>query len=297
MTSLNDLRLTLERQYLEPVTERTPMVPINGALNDSQLTIQITADVLTPDEESLIGPGFVGELDYELVYVTSYDQLTKIITVERGFNGTTKAAHDDRTMFRVPTRWPRADQAEALIEAIDGLYPPLYSPSSLRGTVDTMRYVQLPLNTSRILRARWQDGSKWRDCQAELFEVHPLDDSFAAIQLESGVPTGGLCMVRYATKPVIPDDYTTDIAGLVTKWQRLLVVDAAVRLLSGVDIDAVTQENLTEQMRLDRFPVRSGATITEALIRYREYLLEQAETELIANEPVGVLMADVEYYD
>lgn len=296
MTTINDLQTILERSYLEPITERTPQVPLNGAITSNADSIILTPDVLSPDEESIIGPGAVLELEYELVYVTDYDQSTTTASVERGYGGTVQVAHGDRTMVRFPTRWPRADQAQAIIEAIDSLYPPLYSAQQERATVGTMRFVQLPLTASRILRVQWQNGSRWSDCQGELFDVHPLDDGYAAVQLEAGVPMGALCLVRYGVKPTIPADYTTDIENFVTKWSRLIVVDAGVRLLAGVDIDAVTQEVLTEQMRLDRFPVRSGATITEGLIRYREYLLEQAQEELLANDPIMVSMNEVEYY-
>ncbi len=296
MPTLDELRQILERDYLEPVTERTPQTPIVNAITDVEGACVITAGILSPDEESLLGPGAVVEIDYEQMFITAYDQPSDTITFNREYEGTTKVAHLAGAMLRIPTRWPRYNQEQALREALDSLYPPLYSPASIIGTVSTMRFVQLPLDTSRIIRCQWQNGDRWADCQGELFDVHPLDTSFAAVQLEPGVPKGALAQVRYGTKPAVPDSVTDDIVGFLTKWQRLVVVDAAVRLLSGVDIDAVTQEYLTQQIRLERFPVRSGASITQALIRYREYLLEQAETDLIANNPTDVEFSTVEYY-
>lgn len=296
MTTIDSLRVTLERNYLEPLTEQTPKAPLDGALDNSSQSVRIDTSVLSPDEESYIAAGVTVEVDYELMLVLGYDQSTKILTVDRGYEGTAPAAHSNREPLRVPSRWPRADQEQAIREAIDSLYPPLYTAVNAQATVGTMRFVQLPLTATKVLRIQWQDRDRWRDCQGELFSVHPLDPTFAAVQVESGVPSGRMCLVRYGVKPTVPDTVTDDIEDFTTKWSRLIVVDAAVRLMSGVDIDAVTQEYLTEQYRLDRFPVRSGGTITEQLIRYREYLLENAQEELVANDPVMIVMNEVEYY-
>ena len=81
---------------------------------------------------------------------------------------------------------------------------------------------------------------------------------------------------------------TATITDMPEKWERLVVVDAAIALMSGVDIDAVTQEYLTEQMRLERFPVRSGESIMNSLVRYREYLLQRFTGEQKALSPAPV---------
>jgi hypothetical protein len=296
VTTLTDLRVKLERDYLEPVNERTPQTPLSANVTDVATSLPLTGGILSIDEESAIGPGSVLEIDEELVFVDSYNQNTSTATVRRGYDGTTKAAHTTESFVRIPTRWPRHSQIDALRESLEALFPSLYSVATETGTTDSMRYVPLPLATCEVLRVQWQNGSRWTDCQAELFATYPLDDSYAAVQLENGVPPNVLCNLRYGIRPVLPDDSATDIANYAEKWTRLIVVDAAVRLLSGVDIDAVTQEYLTEQIRLERFPVRSGSSITQSLIRYREYLLEQAITDLLSNEALPVEMASVEYY-
>lgn len=296
MTTLTDLRIKLERDYLEPITERTPQTPLDVAQTSGDLVLHITKGILSPDEESVIGPGSIVEVEEELQFVSEYNQITGVLTVVREYDGTTAVAHPTTSFMRLPTRWSRNSEVGALREALEALFPPLYSVAREQTTIGTMRYISLPLNTTHIQRVQWQSGSRWLDCQGELFDTHPLDPDFAAVQLEPGVPESALAIVRYGLRPVIPDDSASDIDGYSEKWTRLIVVDAAVRLMSGVDIDAVTQEYLTESLRLERFPVRSGSSITQALIRYREYLLDQALTDLISNNPMPVEMANVEYY-
>ena len=71
MTTVDELRITLEKDYLEPVNERTAQSPLVAQIDTSVLALTITSGVLSPDEESLFGPGAVLELDYEVVDVAA----------------------------------------------------------------------------------------------------------------------------------------------------------------------------------------------------------------------------------
>ncbi len=313
MTTLDDLRVTLETDYLEPVSERTAKTPLAAAMDDSELTFTIIDGVLSPDEEAVIGPGAVLELDYELLQVASYDMSTSIITVlGRAFEGGgPAAAHAIGSAMRLPTRWPRQSQANVLSEAIDNLWKPLYVVEEERLTVDTLGYLPLPLDTVEVLRiqyeydSRWgrdhiptaSGGSEWLDAEYELFETHPQDPNFAAVQVVPTLSPGALCVIRYGREPGRPTLVTDTLDPWEDAWNRIVVLDAAIALLSGVDIDSVTQEFLTQQLRLDRFPVRSGATITQAMIAYREYLVTRREEKQIAKHRrgPGVHMMPVTY--
>ena len=311
MTTLNDLRITLETDYLEPVSERTAKTPLASAMDDSELTFTITDDVLSPDEEAVLGPGAVVELDYEMLQVASHDMSTQVITVlGRAFEGGgPAAAHALGASMRLPTRWPRQSQANALMEAIDNLWKPLYVVEEERLTVDTLGYLPLPLDTVEVLRIqyefdnRWGGdlipttsyGSEWLDAEYELFETHPQDPNFAAVQVVPTLSPGALCVIRYGREPARPTLVTDTLDPWEDAWNRIIVLDAGIALLSGVDIDAVTQEYLSQQLRLDRFPVRSGATITQAMIAYREYLVGRRKEKQIAKHRPGVHMMPITY--
>ena len=311
MTTLDDLRVTLETDYLEPVSERTAKTPLAASMDDSELTFIITDGVLSPDEEAVIGPGVIVELDYELLQVASYDMSTNIVTVlGRAFEGGgPAAAHALGASMRLPTRWPRQSQANTLMEAIDNLWKPLYVVEEERLTVDTLGYLPLPLDTVEVLRiqyefdTRWgrdhtpttSFGSEWLDAEYELFETHPQDPNFAAVQVVPPLSHGALCVIRYGREPGRPTLVTDTLDPWEDAWNRIIVLDAAIALLSGVDIDAVTQEYLSQQLRLDRFPVRSGATITQAMIAYREYLVGRRKEKQIAKHKPGVHMMPVNY--
>jgi hypothetical protein len=295
MTTINDLRKRLEKRYLEPVSERTPQVGITGAVDDDDTTVTLKANVMSPDVESTIGPGFLAELDYELVEVEAYNQSTKVVTIERAAEDTAAASHIVGTKFRWPTRWPRSEQAEAIREALATLWP-LYVEDSQVATLDTARYLPLPLDTQIILSVRWQDyGGRWVDASGELLHPHPFDDTLAAVQPDHTVGQGALCSLRYGRVASVPDNETDDITSLPADHAQIVVVAAAAALMSGVDIDAATQEYLTQQYRLERFPVRSGSHITQSLSQYKEYLETAAMSALTAANPKPIVFLDTEY--
>jgi hypothetical protein len=283
MSSLNDLRQRLEDEYLEPVTEETPQAPITGNLNTTDTTFSILDGVLSPDEESYYAPGRVVELNNEAMRVEAYDESTKTFTVKRNVRGTQAQEHEAGDSLRIPTRWLRKSQLEALRDSIDSLWQPLYATHEVRATIDSAGYVSLPTTTVRILAVEYETRQgRWRTAESRLFATHPLDEEQAAVQIARGPNPTALCVVKYGTRIVAPTLDSDDIDHLPSKWERIVLADAAANLMIGVDVDAVSQEVLTEKIRLEGFPVRSGASISQSLIQYREYLVGRANAELVA---------------
>jgi hypothetical protein len=185
--------------------------------------------------------------------------------------------------------------ATALYEAIDNLWKPLYLLEEQRAVIDAMGYLALPLDTVEILRVQYEYGDEWIDAEWELFATHPLDEAQAAVQITPSLNPGALAVIRYGREPARPTAVGDTLAPWEDAWNRIVVLDAAIALLSGVDIDAATQEYLTQQMRLDRFPVRSGASIVQAMIAYREYLVGRRKEKQTSTHRAGVHMMPVNW--
>lgn len=69
--------------------------------------------------------GTVFEIDSELFYVWEAVSGTKTVTVERGYAGTTPAAHDAGAIISLNPRFPKAQMFEALNQDIDDLSSPV----------------------------------------------------------------------------------------------------------------------------------------------------------------------------
>lgn len=291
MTTIDDLRQQLEDLYLEPVIEETPSVPLALDVDSSTDTIKLTDGVLSPDDESAIAPGRLLEMNYELDRILDYDASIKEVTVRRGVRGSEAASHTAATTdVRFPTRWPRTTQAAALREAVGALWQPLFLEAQMVVPASAASMIQLPLNVVRIVSVRYQRGpGDWPYAEFEFFPTHPLDPAFSHLELGPlGKLKRALVSIVYGKRLDVPDDNYTDLDPYPEKWNRIILVDAAAALLAGVDIDSSTQEYLTEQLRLERFPVKSGSTISQNLIRFREYLLNEAAKDLEAGRPRDV---------
>jgi hypothetical protein len=69
--------------------------------------------------------GSVFEIDSELFYVWESTSGTKTVVVERGYLGTTPAAHTSGTVVQLNPRFPKAQMFEALNQDIEDLASPL----------------------------------------------------------------------------------------------------------------------------------------------------------------------------
>jgi hypothetical protein len=303
MTTIDDLRQRLENQYLEPVLEETPTTPLFENIDATQATFKLTPGVLSPDDESYIAPGRVLELDYELTRVLGYDASTKEVTARRGVRGSEAASHTAATCdVRFPSRWPRHLMATGIRNSLNSMWQPLFVPKEITATTGSAAYVQLPLNTVRILSVEYRDwNGEWQPVSSKLFQKHPTDPNYAAIQLGEIASRVGqfsnvsrLCAIVYGTKVQAPTLVTDEIVDLPAEWERIILADVASDMLAGVDIDATTQEYLTQQLRLERFPVKSGSSISQNLIRFKEYLIEQAKKDIEAAYPRSVYRKKVQ---
>lgn len=290
MTTLNDLRQRIENEYLEPVIEETPATTLVSDMSDVATSFTITLGVLSPDEESYIVAGRPLEIDNELIRITSYDQLTGVIECKRAIRGTVATAHPSATAeVRFPTRWPRITIEKALRSAIDGLWRPLFAVKTEQATVDATRYIELPANTVTVIEVEYEDKrGDWQSLPTKFLVKHPLNPAIAAAQVARSSFGGALCLITYGVKIDSPSSTSAEIVDLPSNYERIVISDAASELLAGVDIDAVTQERLTEQIRLEGFPVRSGSSISQNLVRYHEYLIQRADKDLVSLFPRSI---------
>jgi len=292
MTTLNELRQELEDLYLEPTSEETPGTTLTGDITSGALSFSITPDILSPDELAFIEAGRLLELDNELVRVTSFDASTYLVNCKRGVRGSEAVAHTAADCeVRIPTRWPRHRMIKTLRSAIIGLWQPLFATRNELSTVESAPWVPLPLNTVRILDVKMERpaGSRgfgsfdrWRSIPFEFFPEHPLDPNQASVQLAAVPYPSQLVRIQYGVRiePPAGDDDT--IEDLPSEYEPIVLAASAAKLLAGVDIDAQTQETLTQQIRLQGFPVGSGTSISNALLGFSEFLTDKHNKEITA---------------
>jgi hypothetical protein len=275
------------------VIDRTVRQLMSGTVEERNKTVSaITATATSVSFQYDLGgirPGGVIQIDSELMYVWEISAGSKSATVERGWNGTTAAAHVASSVATVDPKFPRAQILEAINAELDDLASPMNGLFQIK-TME-MNYngsdimVNLP-TTDKIIdlisvsvRFISTDYPKIR--RVRLIRDLPSDDfnSGCAIRLDEEVRAGRMVIV-YKTPFV---NVTTEaqnvqnIAGLPTSCEDILIMGAQIRLVSPREVKRNFTESQGDTRRPEEVPSGSvGNSITNLLRMRRDRITSEA---------------------
>ncbi|BAQ85011.1 hypothetical protein [uncultured Mediterranean phage uvMED] len=292
------------REYLRPVEEQEPLSQVANldsisggqqGITASGTTLQYKEGLFTPEEEELIGAGSVLEIDSELLMVEDINTVSREITVERGRLGSTAAEHAEDTDIILKPKYPRLNVANAIGDQVIGLFPALYAIKKTTITTASTQFVEMPAGTQRILQSKINNSTSnttvYSDIPLELLTDFAGSSTEAAVQFPSAPTSGKTVYVVYASKFTRPTTETTDlntVSGLEDFHEQIVMVGAVAQLLSELDVDASTQNYITENLEQRGVPVGSGERLRNALLRYYGVLLDRARREQRSRFPQGV---------
>lgn len=291
------------REYLRPVEEQEPLSQVANldtitggqGITAAGTTLQYKEGLFTPEEEELIGAGSVLEIDSELLMVEDINTVSREITVERGRLGSTAAEHAEDTDIILKPKYPRINVANAIGDQVIGLFPALYAIKKTTITTASTQFVEMPAGTQRILQSKINNSTSnttvYSDIPLELLTDFAGSTTEAAVQFPSAPTSGKTVYVVYASKFTRPTAETTDlnaVSGLEDFHEQIVMVGAVAQLLSELDVDATTQNYITENLEQRGVPVGSGERLRNALLRYYGVLLDRARREQRSRFPQGV---------
>ena len=269
------------RQLMSGVVEERNKTTL--AINAATTTVTFQYDL------SGIRPGGVIQLDSELMYVWEISAGTKSVTVERGWNGTTAAAHAASSVATVDPKFPRAQILEAINAELDDLASPMNGLFQIKilelnynGT-DLM--VNLP-TTDRIidlisvsLRYISTDYIKVRRCR--LIRDLPNDDfnTGYAIRFDEQVRAGRMIIVYKSPFSNITTETQNiqNVTGLPTSCEDILILGSQIRLVGPREIKRNFTESQGDTRRPDEVPSGSvGNSITNLLRMRRDRITSEA---------------------
>jgi hypothetical protein len=214
--------------------------------------------------------GQVIEIGAELMYVWSVDSGTKSAVVERGFNGSTAAAHNSGDIVIVNPRFPRSQMLEAVNDELSDLSSPLnglfqiktldidYNGSDVMIDLDGVASIIDLLTVSvRYMTDDYPVARKVR-----LIRDVPTDDfpSGYALRFDQGVFPGRLRIVyKAAYVPVTAE--TTDLGttcGVQDSVLDIVTLGTQIRLMAPREI----KRNFTESQG----DTRRGEEVTSGAI-------------------------------
>jgi len=250
------------------------------------------------EEENLLGNGAIVEVDQELMLVTNANTSTRVLSVSRGYQGTTAASHNDKTNIFINPTFPRKSVFDAVADNIVRLYPSLYNVTTTSVTSNST-YAEVPASTIEILTSYVQNssGEKYTSAGIELLRDFPPSSTNAAVQFYN-TSTGKTVYLVVKRKFVRPTDETVDLSTtclIEDEYEQIVMVGAVADIVGATDIDATTQEFITEKLAAENYPVGSGERLRNALLRLRSLLIDEARGNLRSLYPAPVSIMNINY--
>ena len=298
MAAVSTLVDRIYRDFLNKPDDLPAFSRLDGSIDDSTTSIVYEAGLFSTEEENLLGAGGVIEIDQELILVTNANTSTRTLTVARGFKGTTAASHaDDATITLNPT-FPRKSVFDAVADNIVRLYPSLYNVTTTSVTSGST-YAEVPASTVEVLTSYIQDstGDKYTSAGVELLRDFPPSSTNTAVQFYN-TSTGKTVYLVTKRKFVRPTDETDDLATdclIADEYEQIVMVGAVADVVGATDVDATTQEFITERLAAENYPVGSGERLRNALLRLRSLLIDEARGNLRSLYPAPVSIMNINY--
>ena len=318
------------REYLEPNDDIQSFSILRGAMDadTTDQTVEYESDYLTSEEEDLLEPGAVVEVNRELMLVTALNTSAEQLTVKRAFRGTTLAAHSVDDVMRVNPVFPRNTVFDAVCDQIKNLYPTLFATETKTITAKT-GYIPLSGTNDNYLIAPIKAISQYTDFSAGsdetgtvyagvAVEIVDLPNPFTytdasgvsqtitynnngpdkvnAVQVYN-VSAGHTVFVTFKKKFVEPTEESDTLAtiGLESEYEPIIMAGVAAQIITGRDIPAATVENITQSIQAQSFPVNSASNIRNSLLQYQRTLIQQARKDLRARYPEPVTINKISY--
>ena len=283
------------------VIDRTVRQLMSGTVEErNKTTAAINATVTSVAFQydlSGIRPGGVIQIDNELMYVWEISAGSKSVTVERGWNGTTAAAHSASSIATVDPKFPRAQILEAMNAELDDLASPMNGLFQIKilelnynGT-DLM--INLPTTDKIIdlisvsLRYISTDYIKVRRCR--LIRDLPNDDfnTGYAIRFDEQVRAGRMIIVYKSPFNNITSESQNiqNVTGLPTSCEDILIIGSQIRLVGPREIKRNFTESQGDTRRSDEVPSGSVSNSITNLLRMRRDRITSEAAKLMRQYP------------
>lgn len=219
----------------------------------STINSSATSVTMTYSLEALRA-GQVFEIDSEMFYIWEADTATKTLTVQRGYNGTTAAAHTAGAMVTASPRFPRAQVLESINDEIADISSPmhgLFQVKTLNITYNgTDRMINLTGATNVIdllsVSVKYLSDDYPLARKVKLVRDLPTDDfaSGFALKFDQNVYPGRLRVVYKSAYSGVNDESTslTTTCGIQDSIIDIVTIGTQLRLMAPREI----KRNFTE---------------------------------------------------
>ena len=298
MAAVSTLIDRIYRDFLNKPDDLSAFSRLDGGINNSVTSLTYDSGLFSTEEENLLGNGAIVEVGKELMLVTSANTSTRTLSVARGYAGTDAATHLDETNIFINPTFPRKSVFDAVSDNISRLYPSLYNVTTTNVT-SSSTYQEVPASTVEVLTSYVQNstGDQYTSAGIQLLRDFPPSSTNTAVQFYN-TSNGKTVHLVVKRKFVRPTDETSDIESVclvAPEYEQIVMVGAVADIIGATDIDASTQEFITEKLAAESYPVGSGERLRNALLRLRSLLIDEARGNLRSLYPAPVSIMNINY--
>jgi hypothetical protein len=298
MAAVSTLVDRIYRDFLNKPDDLSAFSRLDGAIDNTTTTVIYEDGLLSSEEENLLAGGALIEVNQELMLVTNIVSSTRTLTVARGYAGTTADSHGDKTNMFINPTFPRKSVFDAVADNISRLYPSLYNITTTNVTSNST-YAEVPATTVSIVNSWVQnaDGDQYTSAGIELLTNFPPSSTNTAVQFSntSNGKTVYLVVKRKFARPTAETDDLTTTCLLEDSYHQIIMIGAVADIMGATDVDASTQEFITEKLSAENYPIGSGERLRNALLRLRSLLIDEARGDLRSLYPQAVAISNINY--
>ena len=298
MAAVSTLVDRIYRDFLNKPDDLSAFSRLDGAIDNTTTTVIYEDGLLSSEEENLLAGGALIEINQELMLVTNIVSSTRTLTVARGYAGTTADSHGDKTNMFINPTFPRKSVFDAVADNISRLYPSLYNITTTNVTSNST-YAEVPATTVSIVNSWVQNasGDQYTSAGIELLTNFPPSSTNTAVQFSNTAngKTVYLVVKRKFGRPTAETDDLSTACFLEDSYHQIVMIGAVADIMGATDVDASTQEFITEKLAAENYPIGSGERLRNALLRLRSLLIDEARGDLRSLYPQAVAIGNINY--
>lgn len=290
MSTVTEVVSRMFRDVLHPGDDQPVVLSFSAAATDVATSWSFNADTLAPDELDLLAPGGVVETSAgERALITAVDEDASTLTVRRGRDGTTAAAHAIGDDIVVSPLYSRRTALEAVKDEVVGLYPDLTYLDTAELTT-AWEPIDVPAEVITPVRLLVKYGIQWVPETYDLMTDFPPSGTGKAIILRC-VSEGSTAYFTYRSKFRRPSSDASELEqyGVRPEWERIVMAGAAATMAASRDSDQLSAEYVTEQLEREALPNEATRGVRDGLLTLRAIWIDQAARSIRAEHRLPVV--------
>ena len=256
--------------------------------------------ITVPNSDNLAN-GII-EIDEELLWVESFDSVSKTLNIApgfgRGYRNTNPAPHAQYAQITLSPSFPKSVIKKAVNDTIKSMYPKVWATSSTTFKFNSIvSTYSLPDDTESVLGVTWESlgpTKEWipvRRWRIDGMANSSRFNSNSTITIYDAIPAGRTIQVWYTTEPNTLDSSTdefSDVTGFPDSVQDIVVLGASYRLLSFVDTGRLNLTSAESDSANTKIPSNAAIASSKYIYALYQQRLNEEESKLQAKYPTRI---------